>query len=113
MMPTSSRDTRYHRRRDWTDSAIVTGPTLRWIEDDYEDLRRAHPEVLLGYNVRLVPWSTLGGYLRGLILSKLVILDGGQDFPPEAMREVERQRQLGAQVEQWVVHRGVGIWRRA
>src|SRR5690349_4275774 len=60
------------RRRDWSDLAVVFGPNMRYVEEDYADLMQHAPEVLLGYRVMLATSQT---NIRGLRVQKLVILD--------------------------------------
>lgn len=94
----------------YTDLAVVLGPNLRFVQFDFEDLQRFAPEVLLGYRVRLATVDSVSrGALRGLYISKLVILDGisqARDFHI-AYNEARVCLALsGGKVETYRVHRG-------
>ena len=97
--------------RRFTDLAVVMGPSVRWVQDDTEDLLRWMPEVLLGYRVRMM---TPNDRIRGLRVKKLIILDG--PYTPEQKRQLMDAAfmvefwEIG-KIEIWHVHRGEGIWR--
>lgn len=92
---------------DWTDLALVLGPNTKWVEDDYEDLQRFAPEVLLGYRVRLaVPTSEL----RGMWVRKLVLLRGldmGDYRTARAVEDAVHSIVPGGKCEWYRVHRGL------
>lgn len=92
-------------RADWTDLAIVLGPNVRWVEDDYEDLNRFVPEVLLGYCVRLMVPDSIQT-MQGIRLRKLVIV-GDEHVPWQASDVAKRTLYFsgGGVCEYWDVHR--------
>lgn len=97
---------------EYTDLAVVLGPNVRWVEDDYEDLQRFAPEVLLGYRVRLTTIDSVrSGHTRGLRIDKIVVLEGPEMYETRALQAVREIRfsQVGAyfpKVEWYRVHRG-------
>jgi hypothetical protein len=105
-----------HRNREtrYTDWCVVVGPNMRWVEDDYEDLMRTFPEVLLGYRVHptTVDHLLAGKYWRAP--KKIVVLAGVHLHQrwSIAYREIEQYRAVhGTKIEHWFVHRTEGVWR--
>jgi hypothetical protein len=103
--------------KEFTDLALVIGPNARWVEDDYEDLQRDQPEVLLGYRVRLyTAFDIERGQHRGTRPEKVVLLDAPfrDDSQWERVHQ-EVQACLASgyfpKAEVWHVHRREGIWR--
>ena len=65
------------QHREFSDLAVVIGPNVRWVQDDYEDLQEFAPEVLLGYRVLLTtPDDVRIRSTAGLRIEKIVVLDG-------------------------------------
>ena len=97
-------------KRGYTDLAVVLGPNVRWTLDDFEDLERFAPEVLLGYDVLLGVPHVFRGSLRGHRPTKVVLLNH-PNKQPEWYRAVEdlRWMQHGdvAHWEEYRVHRGM------
>lgn len=97
--------------RQYTDLAVVMGPTVRWTLADYDDLQEHAPEVLLGYRVRLTTPEMVHHRLRGLVVSKVVLLDS-LDTNPRAHYAVNEllyfvSRAVYPKVEWYDVHRGL------
>jgi hypothetical protein len=92
-------------RPDYTDLAVVFGPNMRWVREDYDDLQKHAPEVLLGYRVRLAtPYDRLWGFW----ITKLVLLEGPyrtQDW--SRIQDAVVQTELrGGRVETYNIYRG-------
>jgi hypothetical protein len=102
-------------RKDWTDEAVVIGPDRRWVQDDYEDLNRAYPEVLLGLRVRLMTIDMVRrGSLMGRAPVKIVVFDGCQRERGwrDAWHQLLPLKYIrGTRIEFWYVHRGIGVWK--
>jgi len=93
------RSTRWVRRRDWTDVALLVGPTMRWVEDDYPTLIRKRPELLLGYQVHFTTYDRFIQEVRGRMVGKVVVLTGDDSLvPPRFFMELEYLAHRGAQV---------------
>jgi hypothetical protein len=104
---------RYYDRiqeTQWSDLAVVMGPNVRWTEDDYEDLQRYAPEVLLGLRVLLCTPADALRKTRGRLIHRVILLDG-LDFDPHTNRAVDdvtfgaRTRFPEARIEWYHVHR--------
>lgn len=113
MRPVRHRLWRHFEDPKWTDLALMLGPNLRWVEEDYEDLQHAYPEVFLGYRVLLAtPNTNFDGYR----IMKLVIV-GTEDWSIKLSRATQRAARMvnsaGGKIETWYVHRGRGIHRIA
>lgn len=102
-------------RSEYTDLLVIIGPNVREVLEDYEDLYHRYPEVLLGYRVLLVTGHDVRmGALHGRgEVAKIIVLDGTEaDYSWRwVMDEVDHHAAMGAQVENWYVHRVRGIWR--
>lgn len=99
---------------EFTDLALVVGPNVRWTEDDYEDLQRYHPEVLLGYRVRLLTArDVVEGRHRGLRPEKVVVLNAAYREGPKLEDALLASVAVGffPKFEVWHVDRGRGTWR--
>ena len=102
------------QRPEYSDLALVVGPNVRWTENGYEDLQRHHPEVLLGYRVRLfTAHDVVFGRHRGLRPEKVVVLNAAYREGPRFEDELRAAVVTGyfPKFEVWHVHRGTGIWR--
>lgn len=110
--------TRYYGRilhPEFTDLAVVIGPNARWVEDDYEDLQRSRPEVLLGYRVKLLtPWDINRNGLKRWMPVKIIVLHGSEETIQWHNVRNELKAYLEnfewARVEYWHVHRVKGVW---
>lgn len=110
---------RYHGRTlrpEYTDLALVVGPNLAWVEDDYEDLQRTYPEVLLGYRIRLMTVQQVAqGRVHGMRPTKVIWLDGCERNPfwKQARNVLQASTAVTpfGRVEEWHVHRGCGVER--
>ena len=99
---------------EYTDTCVVVGPDVRWIEDDVEDLLQYRPEVLLGYRVKMVTAADAYRAARGQRVTKVVVLDA--EYTTIGLRGIEElvrstHVEYFGKVERWFVHRGIGIWR--
>lgn len=80
------------QHREFTDLALVVGPYARWTENDYEDLQRYKPEVLLGYRVILMTSTeVVNGAHRGLRPEKVIVLDAYEEYGWEHWRRFNNE----------------------
>lgn len=95
-------------RRDYTDLMVVVGPNARWTEVSTNDLRKVHPEVFLGYRVRLMTLDEANrGMMRGMRLSKVLVLEGERYTGVPDLSPLAAETWLnGATFEVWRVYRG-------
>lgn len=102
---------------EFTDLAVVIGPDVRWVQDDYEDLQRYRPEVLLGYRVILATPGTFHRKTWGRWVTKFIVLDGTFRNPGwyrcHNDMYMTLERYPWARIEQWHVHRGDGVYQIA
>ena len=101
------------RRKGYTDTCVVIGPSYAWTQDDYDDLSRKFPEIFLGYHVYLTTVSSVAhGDLAGVVPSKIVVLNG-VEMDEEWYRVLNEiyfnEFVYGTKIEYWAVHRGRGI----
>ena len=98
-------DTRWIRRRDWTDVALLVGPNMRWVEDDYPTLIRKRPEELLGYQVHFTTYDRFTREVRGRVVGKVVVLTGSDGpMPVDFLMELDRLRTFGTRISWCYVH---------
>lgn len=103
----------------YTDFCVVLGPNVRWVEDDYEDLNRAYPEVFLGYRVLLTTPRDVRRSVMGRRPPTRVVVVGEEARDAKsrdwnnALNELHDYQSLAdyGDMQGWHVHRGTGIWR--
>lgn len=103
-------------RPEYTDLLIMVGPNKRWVEDDFEDLHAAHPEVFLGYRVLLLTVDQIrDGAIRGRRPERVVWIDDNDRYHGSSQAYQEMLHTLPSShfpdVQWWHVHRVHGIYR--